>query len=258
MTRKCFFLKDAVTPGELVDLTGEVAHHMRDVLRLRVGEEVELRDGRGGAWRGEVVGISAGLVKVRRGKTLALAVESPLHVTLALALSRSDRMDGVVRQATELGVREVVAFPSEHSNYKLKSEQAEKRLQRWEKISREALCQCGRVHLPRIRLVPHLQALMDDVAATGGPRSETVRIVASEGPEGRDLLSLRREAPHCRRIVAALGPEGGWTDAERLGFSLRGWHLVKLGPRVMRFETAATALAAVIQCLWGDMGDRDA
>lgn len=253
MTRKCFYLEHIDQSAETVTLGREASRQIQTVLRLRPGEPIEIRDGLGGGWRGIIAEIKGKAVKVRLMSQQDLGTESPLELTLALALSRIDRMDLVLRQATELGVTRVVAFRSARSQYGLIGSQAEKRLERWSKIVREALCQCGRSYMPEVRILSSMEELLEYGPLTRTDEEDTLKIVGLE--EGADvgLLPLWRAHPAKKSIMAIVGPEGGWTDAEAKRFMSEGIHPVRLGPRILRLETAAAALVTSIQLLWGDL-----
>lgn len=253
MSLRRFFI-DRIDPAlDHVLLRDQAAHHLESVLRMEAGDEVELRDGAGNAWQGIVAGREGGGIRIRLGEKRQAGGESALNLTLALAFSRSDRMDLVVRQATEMGVNGFWAFRAQRSQYGLSGEKEARRLERWEKIAREALCQCGRTKLPRTRVfsgVPELllHVMNSDQSNTG------LRIVAWEEERSRSLLGIWHSFPECRNVVVVVGPEGGWTRGEVDQLLGAGFYSVHLGARILRFETAALAFASSAQLLWGDLG----
>jgi 16S rRNA (uracil1498-N3)-methyltransferase len=253
MTRKCFYLERVDQPAETVTLSEEVSRQIGTVLRLRPGEAIEVRDGAGNGWRGIIEEIKAKAVKVRLIDRQDLCTESPLDLTLALAFSRLDRMELVLRQATELGVTAIVAFQAARSQYGLSGSQAEKRLERWSKIGREALCQCGRANIPRVRILSGVEELLAYGISENLGEDGPLRIVGLEEGADAGLLPLWQTHPEKRSIIAMVGPEGGWTNAEAERFRSEGIHPVRLGPRILRLETAAVALVSAIQLLWGDL-----
>ena len=159
-----------------------------------------------------------------------------------------------MRQATEMGVSRLALFRAARSQYGLSGKPAEKKKERWSKIASEAVCQCGRTLPPEIivfeDLVDFLTSLEDD------PTGFDLKIFALEREPGAGPGSLagRTARSALRRIAAALGPEGGWDKSERSALIAAGFEPVSLGPRTLRMETAAVALIASIQMLWGDMG----
>ena len=254
MTRKCFYVDCVDVKAGLVELDAKMTHQIEDVLRMRPGDAVDVRDGRGGGWKGAVEEIEGGKLGVRLLEERHLQVESPLEVTFALGISRSDRMETVVRQATELGVHRFVAFRARRSQYGLSGAQAEKRCARWLKIAREALCQCGRANIPEIIILPGLEEFLKKTLTWGSGTGKTLEILACEEECGGDLHALRREHPACERIVAVVGPEGGWASEEVDLLNRSGFRSVHMGPRILRLETAAVALLSMVQLLWGDLG----
>ncbi len=160
MTRKCFLIEPQEPGAEVVRLADDVAHHVRKVLRLRPGDSIELRDGQGNGWNAIIREMQRKEVRLRWWSKQTVRKESPLRLTLALAFSRSDRMELVLRQATEMGVHRFVAFRAERSDYSLPGSQIDKRKERWRKITGEALCQCGRTRLPEILILPDTTELI--------------------------------------------------------------------------------------------------
>lgn len=255
MTRKCFFVQ-RIDPQERVILLDEgTSHHIENVLRLKAGTSIELRDGFGNGWHGVLLGTRGRGVEVELAAAQPLRTESPLHLTLVLAFSRSDRMELVLRQATQLGVNRFLAFRAERSQYGLSGGQAARRIERWSKIVREALCQSGRSVMPEVSVVAGVDECLESLGIEGmGISVACLRLLAWEDePEG-GLLKLWRARPACKDVIAAVGPEGGWTSGEIERFRQADYHTVRLGPRVLRLETAALALLASVQMMWGDLG----
>lgn len=256
---------EGTQPGtEVVDLSREASHHLQNVLRLKPGETVEVRDGRGNAWKAEIARIHRGCASLRLVAPLDLSFfESPLKITLALAHVRSDIMDMVVRQATEIGVAKLVAFRAARSQYSLARERAEKKVARWSKIAREAVCQCGRTRAPEIEVFEDLDRLIVALAPGGalpeeveqGGEVAALKLFALEGEREQSLDTLKNIRRCCKEVQAVIGPEGGWDDLEIVKLIGAGFHPIRLGPRILRFETAAVALVSSIQLLWGDFGE---
>ncbi|MCE5242767.1 MAG: RsmE family RNA methyltransferase [Syntrophobacteraceae bacterium] len=256
MTRKCFYIEDVEADGGLIPLDSRLAHQIEGVLRMRPGDFVEVRDGKGGGWKAAIEDAGGGKLGVRLLEKQHLHVESPVELTLALAFSRADRMETVVRQATELGVHRFVTFRAQRSQYGLSGPQAEKRVERWSKIAREALCQCGRTRVPEMTVFSGIDEFRNRVPDWGSEAGGTLRILACEEKCEANLHVLRREHPACGRVLAVVGPEGGWTAGELDLLNGSGFRSVHMGPRILRLETAAIALLSLIQLLWGDFGDQ--
>ncbi len=169
--------------------------------------------------------------------------ESPLQVTLGQALIKKDRFEWVVQKAVELGVAEIVPLITARSELKL-ARNPEKRLQRWQRILRESVKQSGRTCLPRLRDPIQLDALL------AGSLPETRLVLDEAASEGlRQRVAHTSPPPACLLLV---GPEGGWDQLDRERWQAAGCSAVKLGPRILRTETAPLAALAILQYLWGD------
>lgn len=258
MTRRRFLINPQDIETGWVTLGPEVAHQVRTVLRLRSGDRIELRDGCGHAWEA-VLGETTGReVRAAVGRKTSAPHPSPLLLTLALAFSRADRMELVLRQATEMGVDRFIAFPAERSEYRLAGPGVARRKERWQRIAGEALCQCGRMHLPAMEICADLGEFISSPWVTMMTERKGLKILAREQGERWSLQALYESHQACREMLVVIGPEGGWSQREGERFLDGGFWPVHLGPRTLRLETAAVALLAAVQLLWGDFGSREA
>jgi 16S rRNA (uracil1498-N3)-methyltransferase len=253
MSRKCFYVGRLKEDVGTLTIRGDAAHHMTRVLRLRVDDQVELRDGLGRSWSARIRSISRGGVDVTVIEEITLEAESAVHLTLGMALARSDRMDLVVRQGTEIGIHGFDFFPAARSQYKLGVDEVGKRRDRCLKIAREAMCQCRRTILPEIRIHRNLEGFFETLRYSATPGKERLKVLALEGRMERSLMDIHQEHPVCSELLAAIGPEGGWTEEEGRQFEREGFLSVHLGPRILRFETATLAVMVCAQLLWGDL-----
>ncbi|MDR3568423.1 MAG: RsmE family RNA methyltransferase [Syntrophobacteraceae bacterium] len=256
MTRNCFFVAEIAQKTGDFELPRDLSRQLESVLRAKPGDSIELLDGHGSAWECQVTAIRRGIVTVSvLGKVDRPACEPVLPLTLAVGIARPDTMDLIVRQATEMGVSRLALFRAVRSQYGLSGDLAEKKRERWLRIACEAVCQCGRRVPPQIfffeDLADFLTSLDED------QRGGALKIFALEREPGAGLRSLaeRNDGSTILRIVAALGPEGGWDKSESSALTLAGFLPVSLGPRTLRMETAAVALISFLQLLWGDMGE---
>jgi 16S rRNA (uracil1498-N3)-methyltransferase len=256
MTQKRLFHDEPIVDKDEILVRGPAAHHLATVMRVKRGERIEVRDGRGCAWLGEVVRLGNQEIAVQRLDQQIPFNESPLTLTVALGHARSDRMDLVLRQATELGVQRVVPFRAARSQYRLSDKQSSQRTLRWLRIASEALRQCGRICLPDIEILSDVGALIGRLPVWGFAGDDSLRILAWEDERQQGLLSLWKEFPDCTKVLLVVGPEGGFTPEEVEQFGTSGFRPVHLGPRTLRLETAATALIASAQLLWGDLATR--
>jgi len=228
-----------------VALEADEARHLREVLRLQPGDEVFVFDGAGKEFRCAVESSR------RESAVLNLLEEvspqhpeSPLELTLAVALLKSDKFDLVVQKATELGVSRVLPVMTNLADIKLKDESdANKRVTRWRRIALEAAKQSGRALIPEIT-VPVAFAELINV-----PAANNRRVLFSER-DGEPFESLdHKDGP----ITALVGSEGGWTADELDRAKVAGWKLITLGGRTLRAETAAIAVATLLQHRFGDL-----
>ncbi len=250
MARRRFYAPPEQVEGAAVNLSGEESHHLSRVLRLKPGDTVFVFDGRGVERECTIAEIKSNSARLRIIRVLEDEVESPARLTLAQAVARGEKFDLIVQKATELGVSRIVPLSSHHSDVKLSLEQAEKRLERWRRISLEALKQCG-----RRRLVELTQLLtVGEFIERALDSSEHVLVFSERG--GSPIESALKEAPGASPISALVGPEGGWSDEELSLMEERGCKFVTLGPRVLRAETAAIVAISLLQHLTGDLGNK--
>ncbi len=245
MSRRTFYAKDISKVGTNVRLSEEVSHHISRVLRLKKGDLIELLNGNGNCFQAKITGFHRGFVDVKVTAQVFKNTESPLDIICALALAKSDKLDLAIRQATELGVKKIVLFPSLRSNYRLKEEDIDRKLKRWSKIVTEAMCQSGRTFHPEI--IYHKDKNFLNI-------NGDIKIVAYEkGRNGLLELASFQHKKNIKKTILAIGPEGGWDSKEISEFLEYGFTAVRLGPRTMRYETAVVSLITLCQFLWGDM-----
>ncbi len=225
----------------VVTLEPAPSHHLTRVLRLAVGDNVTLFDGQGGEYPGEITAIDKKHVSVLTGSHLPRDNESPLRIHLGIAVSRGERMDWIVQKATELGVTALTPLSTEHTGVKLAGERADKKLQHWRQIAISACEQCGRNRLPAIHA---LQSLDVWLAATTAERKFVLHHRA-------DALDIGGKSP--ASVALLIGPEGGLGMSEILLAERAGYAALRLGPRVLRTETAPLAAIAILQGWWGDL-----
>lgn len=225
-------------------LTGAQLKHLR-ARRLRVGSKVVLADGTGQQRYGVVAAVERRQVVIRVSDEQPLQRESPLCLTLAQALLKSDKLDWVVEKATELGVTELIVFTSERTVDRVTGD----RRARWMRLAHSAAEQCQRSQLPRIAgPVPFDQLL-------AWP-AEALRLFFWEQQSPGNLATVYRHRPLVSSVLAVIGPEGGFSAHEAERAAAVGFQIVGLAPRILRAETAAIAVASLCQFLWGDLGAR--
>jgi len=239
------YAEGPLVAGKRVRLEGSAASHITRVLRLRVGASLTLFDGTGGEHEASIDKAAGGEVIVAVGERAAIERESPLQLTLAQGVSRGERMDLVVQKATELGVTQLLPVLTERSVVKLTAQQSDRKVNHWRAIAIAACEQCGRNRLPVIAPPVALGALFKSDAASG------TRLLLSPGGTA-NLRDLPRPAAG-GGLTVLIGPEGGLTDEEEETALAVGFTVVRLGPRVLRTETAAIAAIALLQREFGDL-----
>lgn len=237
------YAETTLASGTEVHLPDPAAYHVSRVLRLRPGAPLVAFDGSGHDFRCEILAIEGDKVLVRIGERVPGLRDSPLRITLVQAISRSERMDWTLQKATELGVRSIVPVLSARSVVRLDDKQAERKLRHWKAIVAGACEQCGRSTLPEVRTPLELNRFLAD-----SPREGQRLVLSPGGP-----ASLAGLASTASRVELLIGPEGGLDDAELDGATRAGFSPVRLGPRVLRTETAGIVALAVLQAMWGDL-----
>jgi 16S rRNA (uracil1498-N3)-methyltransferase len=233
-----FFIDAPLSLGEH-ELPEAQAHYIGRVLRMAEGDALQVFDGSGSEFRGTLLEVGKKRVRVNLDEQLAGQTESPLKIHLGQGLSRGERMDWAIQKATELGVTEITPIISERCEVRLKDERAEKRQMHWQQIASSACEQCGRSVVPVIH--PPL-ALADWLKQTQADLKLVLHPVAAP------LTSHDKPAT----LAFLIGPEGGLNDAEVEHAQNAGFHAARLGPRVLRTETAPIVALSVAQQLWGD------
>ena len=242
MTRRRFFAPpSAFNFGKrVVTLTSDEARHLREVLRLKAGDEVQVFDGAGREFRAVVSQARREFAELEIGDEIeALKPESPLQLTLAVALLKGEKFDLVVQKGTELGVNRFVPLVTRYADIRLRDEaDAAKRVTRWQRIALEAAKQCGRATVPEISTPVAFESVIGD--------DSCLMFSEREGQALNTDLNLKS-------VTAIVGSEGGWSDEELERARQAGVRVVTLGGRVLRAETAAIATAVLLQHLYGDL-----
>jgi 16S rRNA (uracil1498-N3)-methyltransferase len=233
--------------GEEIILGEVIANHWTRVLRLKRGDPVQLFNGDGREYRALIEAVERRRTTARIESELAALAESPLALTLAQGICRGDKMDLVLQKATELGVRALQPLTSERTEVRLDAEREAKRMAHWLQVIASACEQSGRAALPTLASPLALPAWLGQIGAADAAAG-AMRLMLD--PEGE--VSLRDlSAPGA--AILAVGPEGGFSDNERELLQRMGFKTLRLGPRVLRTETAGLAAIAALQSHWGDL-----
>ena len=242
MTRRRFHAPPTAfnLTDQTVTLTADEARHLRDVLRLKAGDEVYVFDGVGREFRCTVIKTTRDTADLHiEAEVEPAKPESQLQLNLGVALLKGEKYDLVVQKATELGVRRVTPLITRYADIHLRDQSdAAKRVARWQRIALEAAKQSGRAFVPEISL----PVAFDSLNADG------LGVMFSER-DGESLETL----PPSAAITALIGSEGGWSDEELESARARDFHVITLGGRVLRAETAAITVTALLQHRFGDL-----
>jgi 16S rRNA (uracil1498-N3)-methyltransferase len=242
-----FLIDLPLAAGLELTIDGDLFRHIARVLRLRAGDRVVLCDQSGRDFPATITALGHHSLGVSVGAPLA-----PLHncspaITLIQGLPKGDKFDLILQKSTELGVSSIIAFPALRSLVRFDRETAKKRLERWQKIAREAARQSARQSVPTITLVKDLAAALRET-------HQPVRLFLWEEEREQRLGELLQATQPLAGIAFLVGPEGGFSDAEAKLALEAGFQAVTLGPRILRTETASLALLAILQYQFGDMG----
>lgn len=235
--------------GARVALDSATARHLLHVLRLRPGAPLAVFNGEGGEYQGILESVAGGQAVVRLERFVAREAESPLRITLAQGISRGERMDFTLQKAVELGVARIVPLFTEYCQVRLAGERLERRHRHWQGIIAGATAQCGRTRLP---VLERATSLTDWLARPGHAGDAESGLKLMLEPRARQTLAQipRATGP----VTLLIGPEGGLSAAEETAARHAGFIGLRLGPRILRTETAGMAALSALQALWGDLG----
>ena len=235
------YTPQALKPNITIELNEATSIRLTRVLRIRVGDSVTLFNGDGFDWNTTVTKTRNTLVTVAIGSSEQLNNESPIKIHLGLCLSKGERFDWAVQKVTEMGITEVTPLFSERVDVKLPANRVTKRIAHWQKIVIGACEQCGRAMVPTINEPRSLIDWTDFVTAD-------LKLLMHH----RQIRSQLTDTPP-QTLAFLVGPEGGLTDTEILHAHKANFQSFRLGPRIMRTETAPIAMLAVIGAHWGDL-----
>ncbi len=238
-----FFVEPGCIADGAVTITGDDVKHISKVLRLRTGDEITICDSCGCDYVCAIEDISPSQVVARILQKSPNTAEAPLHITVYQGLPKSDKMDYIVQKCVELGVASVVPVATARAVVKLHDE--EKKRTRWQKIAAEAAKQCGRGIIPQVGAVKSFAEVIDSLDA------DALNILPYENENQHRLKdALTGFDGNCVNII--IGPEGGFDPSETDAALQKGVHVVTLGPRILRTETAPIAAVSAVMYQLGD------
>ncbi len=228
-------------------ITGQDAHHIRKVLRLRTGDAVIVFDGTGAEYEARIDAIAEDNIQIRLIRPIPEHAESGIRLTLAQGYLKDKKMDLLVRMLTELGVTRLLPFIAGRSVAVPDEKRSLNRQQRWQKISQEAVKQCRRGTMMTIAPTTGFDLALAESL------NHDLKLIFWEGQGGNSLTDLvRHQKPGA--VFVLVGPEGGFEDQEYEAARQNGFHAIHMGPRILRAETAALAACTMVQYAFGDMG----
>lgn len=238
------YVPQPLRPGGEVELPIQAGEHIARVLRLDRGHPLRLFNGDGGEYAGELASLAKRSVTARVLESATTPErESPLRITLGQGIARGEKMDWILQKATELGVARIVPLVTDRTEVKLDAERAERRLAHWEAVIASACEQCGRNRLPELAEPMKLA----DWAAVLDDESGLRLALDPHGDIGARELAVGAFA------TLAVGPEGGLSEHDLATLDQAGFRGLRLGPRILRTETAGLAALAALQAIHGDL-----
>ncbi len=223
-------------------LENTAATHINRVLRLKTGAELTLFNGLGGEYKAIIESADKRRVTVKITRHNARESESPLDITLAQGISRGERMDYTIQKAVELGVTRIVPIKTERCTVKLDETRSKKRIAHWQKIIISACEQCGRNQIPMIENITTYEKWL-------AQPHNALNLILDPNADSR-MTQLKKPST---TINLTIGPEGGFDNKELTLAQTHQYTGIRLGPRILRTETAAIAALSVLQSLWGDI-----
>jgi len=236
------FVDEPLATGKSLNVGGSAANHIMRVLRAREGDELTLFDGRGGEYGARIAGFRKDSVQVELKEHRTVERESMLDLTLAQGISRGERMDWVMQKATELGVARIVPLITERSVVKLDERQSKRKVEHWRGIVIAACEQSGRNRVPEVAAPRAFHEMLGKDACAGRKL-----LLSPVGTLNARDLALTGAA------TLLVGPEGGLSPDEQDLALGAGFEQVRMGPRVLRTETAAIAALTILQHDFGDL-----
>lgn len=244
MRRIRVYLDQTLSVDSDVSIEGDAAEHLGRVLRARVGDSVCLFNGDGNDYAAKLLAIGRKTLHARTTSMHAVNSESAWPLLLAQGIARGDKMDLIVQKAVELGVTSIVPLLTERSGVHLDPARMQKRLQHWHKVAISACEQCGRARIPTIAPVQTIEAWC---AALESESALRLALLPQAHQRMRDLRLPSTGA------ILAVGPEGGFGERDHAALNASGFTGIKLGPRILRTETAGIAALAALQAVHGDL-----
>ncbi len=244
-----FFVGEEAFKDGGFTVTGGDVHHLTRVLRLVPGDQIALSDGAGREYVGIITGISADQVTGTVERAAVVQSEPAVAVTLFQGLPKADKMELIIQKGTEIGVSRIIPVATERCVVRLDDKAAAGKVERWQKIAREAAKQCGRSRIPSVGPVLSLKQAVEREAA-----GLDLALIPWELARDKTLKQALRQAGGVRSLGLFIGPEGGLAPVEVECAAAAGVIPVTLGPRILRTETAGLVAATIALYELADLG----
>jgi 16S rRNA (uracil1498-N3)-methyltransferase len=244
-----FFIEDIGEKDGYCLITKGEATHMTKVLRMEKGDRLILMDGRGDRFEAEIKSTAHREVRVRLIRSLPKPAPPPVEINLYQALLKSKAMDYLIEKTSELGVSRVIPFYSDRTVIKLDEKRILNKERHWSEIAKSVSKQSGRLTPSTISRPISFQDLISK-----GKIEEGLKVVLWEQEDSKDFKEVLRLYAAQSSFMGIIGPEGGFTNKEIEELRDSGFITVTLGERILRAETAAITLVALVQYEWGDLG----
>lgn len=244
-----FFISPQNIKGNTIGMDPEEARHIEKVLRLNTGDTVVCFDGSGREYQVRLEGRENGILTGLILRTSLRESEPALKLYLAQGIAKGEKMDTIVQKSVEIGVSAIYPVSTERSVVRLAEDKAEKKVQRWQSIAREACKQCRRNLIPVVMPVMDFTSLLGEIGD-----KPAIMLYENEDTNSLKALLRAKQFTDAQEIFLLIGPEGGFSDSEVLSATGQGIVTASLGPRILRTETAGLVAASIILYEYGDLG----
>jgi 16S rRNA (uracil1498-N3)-methyltransferase len=243
-----FFVPPQCVTSSTISITGDLLIHIKDSLRIAIGETLWFGDGHGTRYRAKITDVSKRAVTGHILETVQEPSRRIPRLILGQSLLKGEKMDWVIQKATELGVDELIPIESRHSVVQLKADRVDHQLVRWQRIAIEAVQQSEQWHVPTIVPPQSLAALLT------GRATRTLTLMLAERREGKSLQTVELPQDMTNSVLILIGPEGGWNKEEVQIAEQAKVVPITLGQQILRAETAAIATISILQSRLGKLG----
>jgi 16S rRNA (uracil1498-N3)-methyltransferase len=235
-----FFAEIPLTPGNSIELPSDAAHHCSQVLRYKIDDPLSVFNGDGFDYSAKIKSISKKSCEIQILNKVSPENESPINIHLIQGIARGDKMDLIIQKAVELGVSEVTPLFSERCNVKLDSKRLAKKMQHWQKVMISACEQSGRAVIPKLNPAINIESLQLS--------QDNISLILE--PSATESLTSFTSAKQFNLLI---GPEGGFSERDLNSVKQTQIKPVRMGPRILRTETAGLSAIAILQSQFGDL-----